>query len=387
MPRKAKEEIDELKEKNVKKEPNTKKVATKKSSNKEVVSSSKSKKVATKKAPSKKSKKLEDKEIESNSTSKATKKTSVKKATLDSKEKNTTKEKSTTKNATNKDKSSEQKVAKNSKNSKGTPKKPTAKKTTSDKTTKKVVAKTKKPKATSNKRKSSEPKSKEKNTKTKTSSTKKSVTSKKETVKRKTLKKKVEIVEYYDLPYRYNQTVVKVLAQTPSTLFVYWDISDDDRKKYIKQYGEYFFHNTKPVLIVHNKTKNYNFEVDINDFANSWYLRLVDSDCDYQIELGRRPINTYVDIPNNYLYITNSNEIESPNDHILFDKLSHFVYFKNVKTNETIKKHTNLTLLNKIGKISSIQEFYKKLYPDEAINFDRLDLKNPSSNNPTSSFK
>ena len=46
---------------------------------------------------------------------------------------------------------------------------------------------------------------------------------------RKTTKKKVEIVEYYDLPYRYNQTVVKVLAQTPNTLFVYWDISDDDR--------------------------------------------------------------------------------------------------------------------------------------------------------------
>ena len=136
-----------------------------------------------------------------------------------------------------------------------------------------------------------------------------------------------------------------------------------------------------------NKTKNYNFEVDINDFANSWYLRLIDSDCDYQIELGRRPINEYIHISNNYLYITNSNEIESPNDHILFDKLSHFVYFKNVKTNETIKKHTNLTLLNKIGKISSVQEFYKKLYPDEAINFDRLDLNNPSSNNPTSSFK
>lgn len=226
-----------------------------------------------------------------------------------------------------------------------------------------------------------------KNSTRKNNNTKKSVVSKKEPVKKKQTKKKAEIVEYYDLPYRYNRTVVKVLAQTPNTLFVYWDISDDDRKKYIEQYGEYFFNNTKPVLIVYNKTKNYNFEVDINDFANSWYLRLVDSNCDYKIELGRRPINKYVNIPNNYLYIKNSNEIESPNDHILFDKLSHFVYFKNVKTNETIKKHTNLTLLSKIGKISSVQEFYKKLYPDEAINFDRLDLNNPSSNNPTSSFK
>ena len=224
---------------------------------------------------------------------------------------------------------------------------------------------------------------------TKKKSTTKKASSKKATSPKKTTKniKKAEILEYYDLPYRYNETTVKVLAQTPNTLFVYWDISDDDKKSYIEKYGEYFFNNTKPVLVVHNKTNNSTFEVDINDFANSWYLRLVDSNCDYQIELGRRPINEYVHISNNYLYITNSNEIESPNDHILFDKLSHFVYFKNVKTNETIKRHTNLTLLNKIGKISSVQEFYKKLYPDEAIDFDRLDLRNPSSNNPTSSFK
>ena len=48
--------------------------------------------------------------------------------------------------------------------------------------------------------------------------------------------KSINLLEYYDLPYRYNQTIVKILAQTPKTLFVYWDISDDDRKNYIKQY-------------------------------------------------------------------------------------------------------------------------------------------------------
>ena len=229
-------------------------------------------------------------------------------------------------------------------------------------------------------------------TKTTAKSTKKDLkekvtTTKKEPAKTRQTKKKVEILEYYDLPYRYNQTVVKLLAQTPTTLFVYWDISDEDRNKYIEQYGEYFFHNTKPVLIITNKTKNYSFEIDINDFANSWYFNISDSDCDYQVELGRRPINNYVSISNDYLYITTSNQIESPNDRILFDKLSHFVYFKNVKTNETIKKHTSLSLLSKIGKISSVSEFYKKLYPEEAIDFDRLDLVNPSSGNPTSSFK
>lgn len=225
---------------------------------------------------------------------------------------------------------------------------------------------------------------------TKKKSTTKKVSSKKATSPKKTTKniKKAEILEYYDLPYRYNETTVKVLAQTPNTLFVYWDISDDDKKSYIEKYGEYFFNNTKPVLVVHNKTNNSTFEVDINDFANSWYLHILDSDCDYQIDLGRRPINNYVSIENDYLYVTSSNEMETPNDHILFDHLNNNIYFKNVKTNTTSKKNiANLSLLKKISKISDIKNFYQALYPEEMINFERLDLSNPSSSNPTSSFK
>lgn len=233
--------------------------------------------------------------------------------------------------------------------------------------------------------------SKTSNKKSPVKSTKK-VNTKTEKITKKATKKvankKIEIVEYYDLPYRYNQTVVKVLAQTPTTLFVYWDISDEDKNKYIEQYGEYFFNNTKPVLKVYNITKGYDFELAINDFSNSWYLSVSDSNCDYKIELARRPINQYVSINNDYLYIASSNEIDSPNDHILFDELSKFVYFKNVKNNKIEKKDiTNLFLLKKINKLYSIQNFYKELYPEEAINIDRLDLKNPSSNNPTSSFK
>ncbi len=225
---------------------------------------------------------------------------------------------------------------------------------------------------------------------TKKKSTTKKASSKKATSPKKTTKniKKAEILEYYDLPYRYNETTVKVLAQTPNTLFVYWDISDDDKKSYIEKYGEYFFNNTKPVLVVHNKTNNSTFEVDINDFANSWYLHILDSDCDYQIDLGRRPINNYVSIENDYLYVTSSNEMETPNDHILFDHLNNNIYFKNVKTNTTSKKNiANLSLLKKISKISDIKNFYQALYPEEMINFERLDLSNPSSSNPTSSFK
>ena len=211
--------------------------------------------------------------------------------------------------------------------------------------------------------------------------TKKTSVAKKTTTRKKAVKKqeKVVPVEYYDLPYRYNQTVVKVLAQTPSTLFIYWDISDEDRKNYEKHYGEDFFNNTKPVLIVHNDTLGYSFEVEINDFANSWYLHVADSKCDYRIELGRRPIVKTEKIQDDYIYVTTSNEMQSPNNRILFNKEQKMVYFKNVKTGSITEKPINtLSFITNMGKIYDIYDLYKEIYQDENVE-GIYDLKNPSS--------
>lgn len=205
--------------------------------------------------------------------------------------------------------------------------------------------------------------------------------------------------EYYDLPYRYNQTVVKILAQTPTNLFVYWEISDEDRESLKKQYGDYLFEITKPVLVVHNKTLHYSFEIDINDFANSWYFHVNDSDCEYQIELGRRPIPinySYMpkyDVEKNgpikpvkssYIYITSSNDLRAPNDHILFNNKNK-IYFKNVKTNETIEKDiSEFPFMVKNDKFVSVYELYKELYNNGEILDDTFDRLNPSSGNPSS---
>ena len=211
-------------------------------------------------------------------------------------------------------------------------------------------------------------------------STKKTVSTKKATSKKSPSKKiinnKVDILEYYDLPYRYNQTIVKVLAQTPKTLFVYWDISDNDRENYIKQYGASFFETTKPVLIIHNTTLNYSFEIEINDFANCWYFNVNDEKCEYLVELGRRPKTDNISIPNNYLHITSSNKIESPNGHILFEKEQKTLFYRNVKTNETYSKDVvNLQFIKHFGRIYNIYEMYKEIYKKE----DLTNLNNPSS--------
>lgn len=231
-----------------------------------------------------------------------------------------------------------------------------------------------------------------------------SIKSKKINKQTKKVKKPIEIVESYDLPYRYNETIVKILYQTPDTLFVYWDIADSDRENYIKQYGENFFNITRPVLIIHNDTMNYSFEVPINDFANSWYLHINDSKCDYRIELGRRP-NYYNEkvtkeikenIPTDYIYVSISNEIESPNDHVLFNtNENNTIRVRNVKNyNEKsislyeIIKH--LPAMKKVQNIPYISEdllkgIYSEIYHTKDMSvFDKVKNNPSSGGNPSS---
>jgi len=259
------------------------------------------------------------------------------------------------------------------------------KKTTTKRATKKVDVEVSSTKKSTTKKieKKTPAKKTAKKADTKVGTTKKSATKKveKKTAAKKNIKTssksiKNEIIEYYDLPYRYNKTVVKILAQTPNKLFVYWDISDNDRKNFLKTYGENFFDITKPVLIIKNTTMNYSFEVDINDFANSWYLNINDSDCKYSIELGRRPREYNSNINTDYIYVSSSNNIEAPNDRILFNDEQGMVYFRNVKTNfVTAKQLTSLSFISNIGRIYNIYDLYKKIYADEKLD----EINNPSS--------
>lgn len=240
----------------------------------------------------------------------------------------------------------------------------------------------------------------------------------------------VTVLEHYDLPYRYNETIVRILYQTPNTLFVYWDISDKDRENYIKQFGEDFFNITYPVLVVHNDTMNYSFEVIINDFANSWYLRVNDSKCHYRVELGRKLINHFdineteelsVDntddksaenqaeiikakinyiknikekFKNDYMFVSTSNSIELPNDHILFKtNENNTIKYRNVKT----KQETNISLYDIIKNIPLIDKtelpyisseilegLYTAIYKNDDLSV-LVTLSNPSSGGLSSS--
>ena len=321
------------------------------------------------------------------STAKTTKKT----ATKSTVKKTATK---TTKTATKKTvaKKTESKTAK--KATTKTTKKATAKATTSKKAATKKTTTTKKTTAKEPVKKTTIKKA----TATKKSAAKKATTKKTTTAKKPAVKKSVkvekvvdpvpfkDVPEYYDLPYRYNHTVIKLLAQTPTTLFVYWDLNDYDRNQLIQTYGENFFYETYPVLVIHNLTDNYTFEERIDDFANNWYIHVNDSKCTYTVELGRRPnegqaiTNKFNDLNTDYINLSWSNPIENPNDHVLFYKNHDKLYFKNISNNNVRVYEINLK-----DDATLVKDIYKNYNLSDQD--DRFDMNNPSSGNPTSTLK
>jgi hypothetical protein len=208
--------------------------------------------------------------------------------------------------------------------------------------------------------------------------------------------------EYYDLPYRYDETVVTILAQTPKRLFVYWDVSDKDKEKYKKAFGEDFFEKTYPVLLIHNEELNYTFEVPINDFANSWYLDIKDSKTKYVVQLGRKFRNVkearrkenvqtireeHINVQNDFIYITDSNKLEAPNDHILFEKLGNQITYRNMKNKSEFNKDIS-SLVSKLQEAypeADVRNLYKELYGDEINLGEGFAISNPGSGSmPTS---
>ena len=40
--------------------------------------------------------------------------------------------------------------------------------------------------------------------------------------------------EYYDLPIKYDQTLIRLLVQSPTRMYAYWEVSEDTIKNFLK---------------------------------------------------------------------------------------------------------------------------------------------------------
>ena len=316
------------------------------------------------------------------------KNTAKKVATKKTSEKKDTAKKAATKKTSEKKDTAKKAVTKKASEKKEVSKKLEPTEVTNKKTTKKEALKKETTKATSKKVATKKSSSTTSSTTSKAKVKKSSSTQTKKTHKTKLAKSSISFLgEYYDLPNQYEKTIVKILAQTPTILFVYWDISILDRQNILSYYGENFFEETTPFLLVINKTYNYQFEVEVNDYANSWYLHIPDSDCEYEVILMRKNKSSQIILENNgRMTVTSSNNLETPNDHILFEKLGKTIFFKDVKTEFVQEKNiSSFAFISNMGRIYNIYDFYKEIYQNE-LNGDELGTS-LSSSNFSSNFK
>lgn len=100
--------------------------------------------------------------------------------------------------------------------------------------------------------------------------------------------------EYYELPAKYNQTVIRLLVQSPTRMFVYWEVSDDTVKMFSDKSLNYS--DCTPVLKITNITKNYSYTIPVDPYANNYYIEVEDSGCDYKVELGRAIKDQFINI-------------------------------------------------------------------------------------------
>ena len=181
------------------------------------------------------------------------------------------------------------------------------------------------------------------------------------------------ISEYYEIPQKYNETMIKVLAQNPNKLFVYWEISNDHISKYLNEYGDTFYELTYPILILENEKNNHRSEIIIDGFANSWYIDIIDDSSTYSVTYARKVSSDILSsktgnilAKGSILEFAKSNNVISPNGHILYNN-SNNILFKNVSTNDeyTIPLVSVLKSSNNI--YSNITGFKEEILENEHI--------------------
>ena len=135
--------------------------------------------------------------------------------------------------------------------------------------------------------------------------------------------------EYYELPSKYNKTIVRLLVQSPTRMFVYWEV-DEDSVKYFESM-KMNYSSARPVLKVKNITMNYSYDIPIDPFTNSYYIDVKDPDCEYQVELGRIQNDKFVN-----LYTSNSATVPRSNPMYVGDS-EEVVYRNYIKLDMTDK--------------------------------------------------
>lgn len=117
-----------------------------------------------------------------------------------------------------------------------------------------------------------------------------------------------------DVPDSYNETYMRAMPRDPEWLFVYWEITGQTRDSLKSRMGEAAFASAKKLLRLCDVTGiNYDgtnarsyVDIEINEFASNWYIRVPESARTYIVECG------FLTPEGKFLLAVRSNVVKAP---------------------------------------------------------------------------
>lgn len=145
----------------------------------------------------------------------------------------------------------------------------------------------------------------------------------------------------YKLPLSYGDNNIAILSVDPQTIFAYWEISDEIKIRLSQSFNCDAWERSYPALKVTNISKNNSFFIRINEFSNSWYINVPDSNSLYTIEIGRKLSDSFfVSFANSNCTYTPAENI-SPNTNLQFVNYNTFDIADSGIVNHNLNKDAN----------------------------------------------
>ncbi|MGE5557134.1 MAG: DUF4912 domain-containing protein [Bacillota bacterium] len=165
----------------------------------------------------------------------------------------------------------------------------------------------------------------------------------------------------FEVPDKYDETKLVIMARDPYWIFSYWEISRHDQQELIRKYGAWY--NRPLIMRVYDITdihfNGYNahrfFDVQLNYQTNSWYIHVGEPDRSYCCEIG------FLSDQNAFVAIARSNTVNTPRD-----RISHMIDEEWMVVEEDFQKLFRLAGGMQIGQSSlEMMERFKKRLESE----------------------
>ncbi len=121
-----------------------------------------------------------------------------------------------------------------------------------------------------------------------------------------------------DIPYRYNETVIRLMVRDPYWIHAYWEIAEDTIHEIRQRLSEEGWNRSHKILRIYDITdvspeagiSESFFDIGIGDSADNWYINVAKPDRTYCAELGIK------DPEGRFISLCRSNSVTTPRDRV-----------------------------------------------------------------------